>query len=104
MRQLEDVSKPPASTMRNSDNSDGLPYPLLREKGAKGFRRIAWDDALARIANRLRHTDPERFAFFVTSRGVTNEVYYMAQKGGAFSRHEQRGRRRASVIRRARRR
>src|SRR5690606_7349659 len=57
-----------------------LPYPMLREHGAKGFRRITWDDAENRIAAKIRETDPKRLAFFVTSRGVTNEVYYMAQK------------------------
>jgi molybdopterin-dependent oxidoreductase alpha subunit len=61
-----------------------LPYPMLREKGAKGFRRITWDEAYARIANRIRASDPRRIAFFVTSRGVTNEVYYMAQKVARF--------------------
>jgi molybdopterin-dependent oxidoreductase alpha subunit len=61
-----------------------LPCPLLREKNAKGFRRITWDEAYARIARRLREVDPKRIAFFVTSRGVTNEVYYMAQKVARF--------------------
>src|SRR6266568_5136501 len=61
-----------------------LPCPLLREKNAKGFRRIPWDEAYARIARRLRVADPKRLAFFVTSRGVTNEVYYMAQKVARF--------------------
>ena len=61
-----------------------LPYPMLRERGAKGFRRISWDDAYARVANRIRASDPGRIAFFVTSRGVTNEVYYMAQKVARF--------------------
>jgi molybdopterin-dependent oxidoreductase alpha subunit len=61
-----------------------LPYPMLREKDARGFRRIAWKDALARIAQRIRTTDPRRVAFFVTARGVTNEVYYMAQKVARF--------------------
>src|SRR5947209_3015266 len=61
-----------------------LPCPLLREKNAKGFRRITWDEAYARIARRLREVDPKRIAFFVTSRGVTNEVYYMAQKFARF--------------------
>jgi len=61
-----------------------LPCPLLREKNAKGFRRIPWDEAYARIARRLREVDPKRLAFFVTSRGVTNEVYYMAQKVARF--------------------
>src|SRR5213594_3952104 len=44
-----------------------LPYPMLRERGAKGFRRISWDDASARIAKRIRATDARRIAFFVTS-------------------------------------
>src|SRR6266850_884611 len=61
-----------------------LPYPMLREKDAKGFRRITWDDAYSRIAKRIRASDPRRIAFFVTSRGVTNEVYYMAQKVARF--------------------
>ena len=61
-----------------------LPYPMLRERGDNGFRRISWDDAIARIAKRIRATDPTRLAFFLTSRGVTNEVYYMAQKVARF--------------------
>ncbi len=61
-----------------------LPYPVLREKDAKGFRRITWDDAYSRIAKRIRASDPRRIAFFVTSRGVTNEIYYMAQKAARF--------------------
>ncbi|MEO8428894.1 MAG: FdhF/YdeP family oxidoreductase [Verrucomicrobiota bacterium] len=61
-----------------------LPCPLLRERGAKGFRRITWDEAYSRIARRIRGMDPRRLAFFITSRGVTNEVYYMAQKVARF--------------------
>src|SRR5207253_4698409 len=61
-----------------------LPYPMLREKGAKGFRRVTWDEAYQRIAARIRNSDPRRIGFFVTSRGVTNEVYYMAQKAARF--------------------
>jgi molybdopterin-dependent oxidoreductase alpha subunit len=61
-----------------------LAYPMLRERGQKGFRRIPWDDALDRISERIRASDPKRVAFFVTSRGVTNEVYYMAQKAARF--------------------
>jgi molybdopterin-dependent oxidoreductase alpha subunit len=63
-----------------------LAYPMLRCKGDKGFRRITWDDALARIGKRIRVADPKRLAFFVTSRGVTNEVYYVAQKVARFLR------------------
>jgi molybdopterin-dependent oxidoreductase alpha subunit len=61
-----------------------LAYPMLRERGNTGFRRITWDEAYNRIAQRIRATDPRRVAFFVTSRGVTNEVYYMAQKVARF--------------------
>ena len=61
-----------------------LPFPMLREKDAPGFRRITWGEALQRIGRKLRGIDPKRLAFFVTSRGVTNEVYYMAQKVARF--------------------
>ncbi len=61
-----------------------LPYPMLRCKGDAGFRRITWDEALQRIAKRMRASDAKRLAFFVTARGVTNEVYYMAQKAARF--------------------
>jgi molybdopterin-dependent oxidoreductase alpha subunit len=61
-----------------------LAYPMLRERGQKGFRRIEWDEAQRRIAGRIRSSDPKRVAFFVTSRGVTNEIYYIAQKAARF--------------------
>src|SRR4051794_1109702 len=79
-RQLEDVS--PLTSLRNDQLRElgRLPCPLLRERGAKGFHRITWEDAYGRIAKKIRSIDPKRLAFFVTSRGVTNEVYYMAQK------------------------
>lgn len=61
-----------------------LPYPMLRRKGERGFRRIAWDEAYGLIAEKIRATAPERLAFFLTSRGITNEVYYAAQKAARF--------------------
>jgi len=61
-----------------------LPYPMLRERSASAFHRISWDEAYARIAKRIRNSDPKRLAFYVTARGVTNEVYYMAQKVARF--------------------
>ena len=61
-----------------------LAYPMLREKDAPGFRRITWDEAMGRIATRLRTGDPRRLAFYLTSRGITNEVYYVAQKVARF--------------------
>jgi molybdopterin-dependent oxidoreductase alpha subunit len=84
IRKLEDVHE--ARTLRNDQLREmgRLPVPLLRVRGDKGFRRITWDEAFQRIARRIRNSDPKRIAFFVTSRGVTNEVYYMAQKVARF--------------------
>lgn len=61
-----------------------LPFPMVRERGARGFRRISWEEVHARLGARLRATDPRRLALFVTARGVTNEVYYLAQKVARF--------------------
>src|SRR5438874_3878286 len=84
VRSLADVSRLVSLDNAQLRESGRLPYPMLREKGAKGFRRIPWDEAYQRIAKRIRATDPKRWAMFVTSRGVTNEVYYMAQKVARF--------------------
>ena len=83
-RLLADVSK-----LEKMDNAQlrelgRLPYPMVREKGAPGFRRISWDEVNQRLGAKLRATDPRRMAFFVTARGVTNEIYYMAQKAARF--------------------
>jgi molybdopterin-dependent oxidoreductase alpha subunit len=61
-----------------------LPYPMVRRRGEAGFTRVSWDDALNLIAGRIRQTPPERVAFYLTSRGLTNEVYYVAQKAARF--------------------
>ena len=61
-----------------------LPYPMIRRRGDKGFKRIPWKTALDTIGEHIRDTTPQRLAFYVTSRGVTNEVYYAAQKAARF--------------------
>lgn len=61
-----------------------LPYPMRRRRGEPGFTRIAWGDALDAVAGHIRATDPRRIAFYLTSRGITNEVYYVAQKAARF--------------------
>jgi molybdopterin-dependent oxidoreductase alpha subunit len=57
-----------------------LPYPLLRRRGDRGFRRITWDEAVEMAGARLAAADPHRVAFYTTSRGLTNETYYVAAK------------------------
>ena len=61
-----------------------LAVPMVRHRGEKGFRRISWDEATTLIADRLRQTDPHRLAWYVTSRGLTNEAYYAHQKVARF--------------------
>ncbi|MEY2429150.1 MAG: hypothetical protein QOJ40_2035 [Verrucomicrobiota bacterium] len=83
-RLLENVSR-----LESLDNAQlrelgRLPYPMLRERSGPGFRRIPWDEAYQRLATKIRGINPKRLAFFLTSRGVTNEIYYMAQKAARF--------------------
>lgn len=57
-----------------------LAYPMVRRRGERGFARVSWDEALQRLGARLRETDPHRMACYLTSRGLTNETYYVMQK------------------------
>ena len=61
-----------------------LPEPMVRRRGDAGFRVITWDEALEIAASGLRETQPDRLAFYLTSRGITNEGYYAAQKTARF--------------------
>jgi len=61
-----------------------IPYPLSRKPGENKFSRITWDEALNRIANKIKITDPKKLAFFLTARGITNEVFYTAGKLARF--------------------
>jgi molybdopterin-dependent oxidoreductase alpha subunit len=81
---LSDVSQLQTRSNAELRELGRLPFPMIREAGEKGFRRISWNEALERTGRRIRQADPERLAFFVTARGVTNEVYYMAQKAARF--------------------
>jgi molybdopterin-dependent oxidoreductase alpha subunit len=83
-RRLEDVA-----SLARLDNAQlrelgRLPYPFVRKQGAPAFQRISWAEAYERIARRIRTVEPSRLAFFLTSRGLTNEVYYVAQKVARF--------------------
>ena len=57
-----------------------VPFPLLFRRGDAGFRRVSWDEALDRVAALLRTSKPDDVGMFLTSRGLTNETYYVAQK------------------------
>ena len=57
-----------------------LAHPMRRRRGEPGFRRIGWDEALDALAEALKTADPDRVALYLTSRGITNETYYVAGK------------------------
>lgn len=57
-----------------------LPFPFVRRKGDKGFARVSWEEAAGLAAQAIRRSAPQRMGFFATSRGLTNEVYYIFQK------------------------
>ncbi|MGH7724448.1 MAG: FdhF/YdeP family oxidoreductase [Candidatus Eiseniibacteriota bacterium] len=80
---LADVRPLAASSGRALRELGRLAHPMVRRRGEPGFFPISWDEALERIADRLGPIlarDPNRFACYVTSRGVTNETYYAVQK------------------------
>ena len=81
---LADLSRLRSLDNRRLRDLGRLPYPMLREHGDRGFRRIDWPAAYERIAQAIRAATPRRLAFYLTSRGVTNEVYYVAQKVARF--------------------
>jgi molybdopterin-dependent oxidoreductase alpha subunit len=83
-RALTDVSALALLTSQELRALGRLPEPLLRRRGESGFLVASWDEALDRIAEELQKTDPARVAFYLTSRGLTNEVYYAAQKAARF--------------------
>lgn len=57
-----------------------VPHPLVRRPGDPGFRRVTWEEAVRLAAEALQRTEGDRMAFFVSSRGLTNEAYYSVQK------------------------
>jgi molybdopterin-dependent oxidoreductase alpha subunit len=81
---LADVGPLNAMTSKALRALGRLPEPMLRRAGDRGFQPISWDEALDRIGRAARETDPARMAFYLTSRGITNEVYYAAQKAARF--------------------
>lgn len=83
-RLLEDVASLRSRTEKQLRRLGRLPVPMIRRIGEKGFRRVSWEQALAAAADGLSKIDPHRLAWYVTSRGLTNEAYYAHQKVARF--------------------
>src|SRR6266540_3778587 len=84
VRRLADAGALARMTAAELRELGRLPYPMLRRRGDKGFARVTWDEALKIAASRADATRPQRMAFYLTSRGLTNEAYYVAQKVARF--------------------
>lgn len=77
---LEDVSQLQKQKSAQLRDLGRLPYPMMRQRGEKGFCRVSWDEALEVIATRVRASTPDHLSFYITSRGTVNETYYATQK------------------------
>ncbi len=84
IKALGDVAPLRVRPARDLRHLGRLPYPMLRRRGDQGFHRVSWDEALELAAERIRATRPDRIAFYLTSRGITNETYYVGAKVARF--------------------
>lgn len=80
LRRLEDASRLANLSAPDLRALGRIPEPLIRRQGDKGFRVVSWKEAYAAAAEKIRAAPPERFAVYLTSRGIMNEHYYAAQK------------------------
>ncbi len=84
LKRLEDAGALARLTGAELRELGRLPYPLARRRGERGFQRVSWDEAIDLIVQHVIKTDPQRMAFYLTSRGLTNETYYVTQKVARF--------------------
>lgn len=63
-------------TPRELENLGRLAYPVALEQGDTHYRRIDWNDALERIVDAFRRTDPRR-SFFYSSGRSSNEAAFL---------------------------
>jgi len=77
---LSDVASLRSKTSAELRRLGRLGHPMRRRRGEPGFRRIDWAEALGAVSHAIGSTDPSRVALYLTSRGITNETYYVAGK------------------------
>ena len=63
---------------RALESAGRIAFPLYAPPGATHYRRISWEEAVQRIAGKLRDTDPQR-AFFYMSGRSSNEAGFLLQ-------------------------
>ena len=74
----QDISTLSKWSPRQLETSGRLTQPLLCEPGASHYRPISWQEALDRIADKIKATPPER-TFFYSSGRSSNEAGFLLQ-------------------------
>src|SRR5881296_514160 len=82
---LADVSALEGRTAAQLRDLGRLAHPMVRRRDEHGFTRVSWDEALDLVAGAIGRADPKRIGLYLTARGITNEVYYVAQKLARFA-------------------
>jgi molybdopterin-dependent oxidoreductase alpha subunit len=78
---LDDVEPLKAKAGGELRTMGRLAHPMRRRRGDPGFHQVSWDEALDALADQLQTSAPaNRAALYLTSRGITNETYYVAGK------------------------
>ncbi len=85
MGALDDALLSDAAKLRERSGAElralgRISHPMRRRAGERGFTRVSFDDVWRDVGPRWRAAPPERVGMYLTSRGITNEVYYVAQK------------------------
>ncbi len=78
--ELSDVQVLSKRSSKDLRDMGRLAYPMCRRRGEPGFTRVSWEELWPDVGARWREFDPSRTFLYLTSRGITNEVYYVAQK------------------------
>ncbi|MEP6658886.1 MAG: FdhF/YdeP family oxidoreductase [Acidimicrobiales bacterium] len=79
-RLLADVARLKLKTSAELRALGRLAFPMRRRRGEKGFTQISWNEAMRDIAASIARAGGDRTAIYLTSRGLTNESYYVAGK------------------------
>jgi len=76
--QRHPISELQSWTPRQMEYAGRLAFPIVADEGDTHFRRITWDDALDRLAEDLRQSDPGETFFYASGRS-SNEAAFLLQ-------------------------
>lgn len=79
-KHLQDVKKLQSLSGRELMWLGRLSFPMIRRRGEERFERISWEKAMNIAANNLKSIPAEKTGWYITSRGLYNEAYYVFQK------------------------